>query len=340
MEQTLGKRIVFHRKQLGLTQDQLAEKLGVTAQAVSKWENDQSCPDITMLPILAELFGTSIDELLGRQRQMIHESEVIDRKEQENDGIHIQKDGFEFKYDSGRRGAIGFAVWVLLVGGLLLTSNLLSWDVSFWDILWPSALMVLGLFGLYPKFSFFCLGCTLFGGFFLLSNLHVFYWDAGEKKLLLPVLLVLFGLSLLVDAFRKPKKPIFEVTYNNDGSNDDHPKNFYVVTDEAFDLSASFGDMNQYIAVPRLSRGQIKVSFGDYDIDLSGVESVAESCVLVAECSFGDLTILVPRRYQVQCESDATFADVEMRGHADPNPAGVILMRVNANFGDIIVEYI
>ena len=46
MEKTLGKRIMLHRKALGLTQEQLAEKLGVTAQAVSKWENDQSCPDI------------------------------------------------------------------------------------------------------------------------------------------------------------------------------------------------------------------------------------------------------------------------------------------------------
>ena len=65
MEQTLGKRIMHHRKRMGLTQDQLAEKLGVTAQAVSKWENDQSCPDITMLPKLADIFGISVDALLG-----------------------------------------------------------------------------------------------------------------------------------------------------------------------------------------------------------------------------------------------------------------------------------
>ena len=64
MEQTLGKRIVHHRKRLGLTQDQLAEKLGVTAQAVSKWENDQSCPDIATLPKLAQIFGITVDELL------------------------------------------------------------------------------------------------------------------------------------------------------------------------------------------------------------------------------------------------------------------------------------
>ena len=73
MEQTIGRRIAENRKRLGMTQDQLAEKLGVTAQAVSKWENDQSCPDITMLPRLAEIFGISTDALLGRDTaQPVH----------------------------------------------------------------------------------------------------------------------------------------------------------------------------------------------------------------------------------------------------------------------------
>ena len=65
MEQTLGKRIMENRKRLGWTQDRLAEQMGVSAQAVSKWENDQSCPDISLLPKLAELFGITVDELLG-----------------------------------------------------------------------------------------------------------------------------------------------------------------------------------------------------------------------------------------------------------------------------------
>lgn len=42
MEHTIGKRISFHRKRLGLTQEQLAQQLGVSAQAVSKWENEVS----------------------------------------------------------------------------------------------------------------------------------------------------------------------------------------------------------------------------------------------------------------------------------------------------------
>ena len=64
MDETLGKRIAAHRKALGLTQDALAEQLGITAQAISKWENDQSCPDISMLPKLAEIFRCTTDELL------------------------------------------------------------------------------------------------------------------------------------------------------------------------------------------------------------------------------------------------------------------------------------
>ena len=63
--ETMGRRIAALRRQAGLTQEQVAERLGVTAQAVSKWENDVSCPDISLLPGLAELLGVSTDELLG-----------------------------------------------------------------------------------------------------------------------------------------------------------------------------------------------------------------------------------------------------------------------------------
>lgn len=59
--------IVRYRKELGLTQEGLAQKLGVTNQAVSKWESGQSCPDIALLPQIADLFGISIDGLFGRQ---------------------------------------------------------------------------------------------------------------------------------------------------------------------------------------------------------------------------------------------------------------------------------
>ena len=64
MNTTLGKRIATLRRAKELTQDELAEKLGVSSQAVSKWENDQTCPDISLLPLLANILNISVDELL------------------------------------------------------------------------------------------------------------------------------------------------------------------------------------------------------------------------------------------------------------------------------------
>ena len=68
MDMTIGKRIAHLRKEKGLTQEELAQHMGISPQAVSKWENDQTCPDISALPKLARLFGVTADELLeGRE---------------------------------------------------------------------------------------------------------------------------------------------------------------------------------------------------------------------------------------------------------------------------------
>ena len=62
---TLAQNIKAFRKQNGLTQEEFAEKLGVTFQAVSKWETAKSAPDVTLLPLIAETFGCSIDDLFS-----------------------------------------------------------------------------------------------------------------------------------------------------------------------------------------------------------------------------------------------------------------------------------
>lgn len=63
----INEQIAYYRKQRGLTQEDVARALGVTNQAVSKWESAQCCPDITLLPELACLFDVSVDKLLGRK---------------------------------------------------------------------------------------------------------------------------------------------------------------------------------------------------------------------------------------------------------------------------------
>ncbi len=62
----LSNNIFTLRRELGLTQEELASRLGVTNQAVSKWENGQSCPDIELLPALADLFDVTLDQLFDR----------------------------------------------------------------------------------------------------------------------------------------------------------------------------------------------------------------------------------------------------------------------------------
>lgn len=69
MEMTLGKRIALLRRQKELKQDDLAGMLGVSPQAVSKWENDQTCPDISLLPKLASILDVSVDELLSGKEE-------------------------------------------------------------------------------------------------------------------------------------------------------------------------------------------------------------------------------------------------------------------------------
>ena len=66
-ELRMGARIARYRKELGLTQEALAHRLGVTNQAVSKWEGDVCCPDIQLLPALADALGLSLDALFGRE---------------------------------------------------------------------------------------------------------------------------------------------------------------------------------------------------------------------------------------------------------------------------------
>ncbi len=80
MEQTLGMRIAALRKRKAMTQEDLAEKMGVSSQAVSKWENDISCPDIQSLPKLARILGTTVDELLSGKSEEVQLLSPSERK--------------------------------------------------------------------------------------------------------------------------------------------------------------------------------------------------------------------------------------------------------------------
>ena len=84
MNTTLGKRIAALRREKELKQDELAEKLGVSPQAVSKWENDQTCPDISIRPLLAKILGVSVDELLSGKQQEAPAVRVLPENERKD----------------------------------------------------------------------------------------------------------------------------------------------------------------------------------------------------------------------------------------------------------------
>ncbi len=345
MEETLGKRISFHRKHLGLTQDALAEKMGVTAQAVSKWENDQSCPDITTLPKLAQVFGITTDALLGLEHAQMQPLPAACEPELETD--EDKQGQWELTYNSPRKTKIGMAVWILLAGALQLLAAVNQWDfVNFWSILWSSGLLVFGAMGLYPRFSFFRLGCALFGGYYLLNLFDCLPFPlsmASKKQLLLPIFLLLFGMSLLFDAWKKGKDGgKTGLTIRHGGKNVVSRQNSYYVTpDGRFSCTNSFGEHTYRVELPLLTGGTAESAFGEMTLDLSGCEAVSDNCRIEVTNAFGELEVLVPRKYQADVISESSsFASIETRGGPNADSEAVIHLNCSSSFGEITVRYI
>lgn len=95
MIETIGSRIAKHRKEKGMTQEELANIMGVSSQAVSKWENDASCPDISLLPKLARELGITTDELLTGKTDVVRMVPVQERKSLDELTLRVRVDSAE-----------------------------------------------------------------------------------------------------------------------------------------------------------------------------------------------------------------------------------------------------
>ncbi len=83
---SLGNRIAYYRRLNAMTQEELSYKLNVSPQAVSKWEQQLSSPDIMLLPVIAEVFHISVDELFGRKINTEPVFSLVDNVPWEDDG--------------------------------------------------------------------------------------------------------------------------------------------------------------------------------------------------------------------------------------------------------------
>lgn len=92
---TLGTKISDLRKARKMTQDELADEMGVSSQAVSKWENDLSIPDLPIIIQLAEFFHVTIDDLVREKEKTVELVAEEDRKNIENMFLRIYVDSKE-----------------------------------------------------------------------------------------------------------------------------------------------------------------------------------------------------------------------------------------------------
>ena len=315
---TMGERIKHHRKRLGMTQEQLAERLGVSPQAVSKWENNLSCPDISLLPELATVLGISVDELLGKGTTVVEEKKP--------------NIGYEFHWNTGffeKWNGIVFPLFVMLFGGLWLVNVIFHFDVSWWTLLWTLSLMYFGVLG-----GRYMLIVGLVGAYYLLSAYDLIHWSVGWE-ILVPAAIVLWGLGLLLDlfCFRKKKHRV-NVSHRKEGHREFQCENGRIFCE------MSFGSDRATVDTDLLHGGEIETSFGQFTVDFSACKAVVPNCRLKVENSFGSLTLLVPARFRMQiAESENFFSGCTVKGTCDANPAGTIFLEFENSFGSLTVQY-
>ena len=117
----LGQQLKAHRKELGISQDELAEKIIVSRQSISNWENNKTYPDIHTLLLLAETFGVSLDELIkGDVEEMKEEINAQERAGFNRDTVCFAIFGIVTVLSIAPLYAfldyIGCLIWALIVG--------------------------------------------------------------------------------------------------------------------------------------------------------------------------------------------------------------------------------
>ena len=117
----LGQQLKAHRKELGISQDELAEKIFVSRQSISNWENNKTYPDIHTLLLLAETFGVSLDELIkGDVEEMKEEINAQERAGFNHDSVCFAIFGIVTVLSIAPLYAyldyIGCLIWALIVG--------------------------------------------------------------------------------------------------------------------------------------------------------------------------------------------------------------------------------
>lgn len=335
--ETLGRRIAALRKAQGWTQEQLAEKTGVSAQAVSKWENGLSCPDISALPLLASLFHVSVDELLGVKPA---EPQVVVLEKEKEETPHAHKGEFTWEWNMKTGSGITAAVTAIAVALVLLLKELspalFPEGVKTWSLVWPVILAGLGLGGLLPPKH---AGEICFGAVLFLYGAYEFVYTfrgmpAGWPKIgWYAVMLVLAIAYLAVLVYRKLSGKATPRRANGGKA----PVMSSSCTDGLFRMDASFGGETVKCTASALKNADIDTSFGDYTVDFTEAH-FEKDAFIKADVSFGNLCLLFPAGVNVSVSRDASFGACSVHG-APEAPSVTVFLEADISFGNIDVRY-
>lgn len=332
---TMGKRIADLRRQKGMTQEQLANQVGVTAQAVSKWENDLSCPDISVLPRLAEVLGVTTDELLGKiQLRSLGVEDGAPKKEKKMHTVNVSLQMAKWE-------KIVFSLLLVGIGVVFLLNSLhvisLGSGITLWSVLWPFFLTCMGVMLCRKELNPVSLGLALFGLYMLLFNLKII---PEQYKLtwgmIWPTALVLIGLTVLLGYLFPNRKGEGEGIFHVEKGD---PVFDYSEEGGFVKVDAAFSSPSKKVTGDEPFRGaDIDMSFGSLVFDLTEA-NIENGATIDADVSFGTLTLRLPASVCVKAENSAAFGGVTCPA-GDPNAPIRINLKGDVSFGKIEVEYV
>ena len=203
LKKMLGKNIGTYRKQQGLTQASLAEKLNYSDKAVSKWERGESIPDVLTLMQLAELFGITVDDLLKDPNRLPEQTGAVVGKMEKVVEKHLKRKADKLSILGLSSILVWFVallcfvivssleipkswlafIYAIPVNAIVLLSLLSAWRDFRWNkslvsiIMWGALLslyMSLALFGKHNIWKLFLLGVP--------GQLAIFFWFRLFRK--------------------------------------------------------------------------------------------------------------------------------------------------------------
>ena len=331
-KETMGKRISDLRKGKGMTQEQLAQLLGVTPQAVSKWENDLSCPDISILPQLAEALGVTTDELLGKAPLQT----VSPETEKQSGKAHVS-----VRLRMNKAEKVIFALLLMGIGVVFLLNAFhvieLGEGVTFGSVLWPFLVACIGVLACRSELNPVSIGLFLFGVYMLLFNLGII---PAQYKLTWamawPVALILVGITILLRFIlpeRKKKEGGFFEVEKSDPV-------FNCTDDDGFiRIDSAFSSKEKRVSGGvRFTGAKVDSSFGSLVLDLSEAE-IVNGASIDADVSFGSLTIRLPANVSARAMCDSSFGGYDCPP-GNPDAEIEVLIKGDVSFGKIEVEYV